>query len=599
MTDDSGPDPSPLLADDVAEPSPTETISEELVGQSANEPLWATTNGDDGGDDDDESRLPSPPHHRTTPARWFILLSYFLLAMFQNMTFNTYSPIYPAVSKAFPSWTPSFLDWSVNTSNIAYLLFIYPASLMYERWDVRQITLFAATMVFIGAAARCVPVSDGPLQLGITIASMVLNGIGATWMGFGGPVIAERWFPVEERTLATALCAIVAPFSGTAVGFVLGPLFAGSDAALDEKAARMRVDRLFWAEAALCLTALVCCVAYFPDRPEHPPSEAAAACAERKRQKVRREETGALSASSDGSNGEEEIFDVQEEGEERLLYHDAAAASSDGSNGEEEIFDVQEEGEERLLYHDAEGDDIPAGVKVYFGFSDSSLSAPPAGAIAKYWAMCLGIAFPLGVSQGWGSVLYSVLAPLGATEGQAAILGFASTSAGCFGALAVGAALGQCTGRLKAASVSCMAIAAVSFLLFSADASGYFPFLSSDVAAGLAFVTCVIAGATFSASVPLYFELMFENSHGWADAGAGVMMSSFLSATVQIAFTAALALQGPGESTLWTSWAAAGSAILGCVALLGVRVEYRRLSVDQGTALSWTGCRFDREFGCY
>mmetsp|Transcript_43385 Transcript_43385/g.131991 ORF Transcript_43385/g.131991 Transcript_43385/m.131991 type:complete len:80 (+) Transcript_43385:505-744(+) len=78
------------------------------------------------------------------------------------------------------------------------------------------------------------------------------------------------------------------------------------------------------------------------------------------------------------------------------------------------------------------------------------------------------------------------------------------------------------------------------------------------------------------------------------------MISSLLSAVVQIVFTAALALWSSGDdgSTAWTSWVAAGSAALGFVALLAVRVEYRRLAVDQGTALSHTGCRFDREFGC-
>uniref|UniRef100_A0A7S4JBU7 Major facilitator superfamily (MFS) profile domain-containing protein n=1 Tax=Odontella aurita TaxID=265563 RepID=A0A7S4JBU7_9STRA len=562
------PDPSPLLDPSDDEDFPTGTASREFANDHVIQPQWAASSDEGEGDRDR-----GPPRHHSTPARWYVLLSYCLLASFQNLTFNAYSPIYPVVSRAFPSWTPSFLESSLNAANVAYVLCMYPASLAYTSWDVRRITLVSGMTVLAGAVLRCFPVGDGPAQQGLTVASMILNGVGACWMGFGGPVIAERWFPPEERTLATSLGAIVAPFAGTAMGFVVGPILAGGDV-LDEGTARVRVDRLFLIEAGLCLLALLCCAAYFPDRPEQSPSKAAAAASAEWKLKVRREETSPLSTSnSEGSGEETEVSGMLEDGgdELRLL--------SDG---------VMEGG-------------VPTGVSAYFGIFHSSLDTrPPAGAIAKYWAMCLGLALPLGISQGWSSVLYSILSPLGATEGQAATLGFTMTSAGCVGAIAVGAALGQCSGRLKGAATFSMGSATLSFILFSADASGYLCFLSRDAAAGLAFATSATAGAAFSASVPLVLELIVENSHGWADGGAGVMISSLLSAVVQIVFTAALALWSSGDdgSTAWTSWVAAGSAALGFVALLAVRVEYRRLAVDQGTALSHTGCRFDREFGC-
>lgn len=572
-TDSSGPDPSPLLATEDNDSAHVITPDEGGEG----EPFWAT-----GAEVDDDGR-PCGRHHRTTLARWYVLLSFCLLSSFQNLTFNTYSPIYPAVSDAYPStWTPSFLDWAVNAANVAYVLCMYPASMVYTKWNVRRITLISASTVLAGAALRCVPLEDGPAQRSLTIASMIFNGVGASWMGFGGPVIAERWFPTEERTLATSLSTIVAPFAGTAMSFVVGPLFAGGNVP-DETTARALVGGLFRAEAALCLLALVCCAVYFPDRPEHPPSEAAAAevSAERRR-KLRREETVALSTSSRGSA--EDTERVRDNSTEEV--EDDPGLRSGSNSALDEVS-------------------VPAGVGVYFGLSGSSSTSggneraiPPAGAITKYWATCLGLALPLGVSQGWGSVLYPILSPLGATEGQAATLGFAMTSAGCVGAIVVGAALSRCSGHLKGAAVSSMGVAFFSFLLFSADASGYLPFLSRDAAAGLAFASGAIAGGAFSASVPLYLELIVENSYGWADGGAGVMMTSLLSAVVQIAFTAALAVAG-GGSTIWTSWTAAVSAAFGCLLLLGVKVEYRRLAVDRGTALAWTGGHFDREFGCY
>ncbi len=53
--------------------------------------------------------------------------------------------------------------------------------------------------------------------------SMVFNGAAAAWLSFAGPVLAETWFGVRERTVVNAIVS-VCPYVGVALGYILGPL---------------------------------------------------------------------------------------------------------------------------------------------------------------------------------------------------------------------------------------------------------------------------------------------------------------------------------------------------------------------------------------
>ena len=90
-----------------------------------------------------------------------------------------------------------------------------------------------------------------------------------------------------------------------------------------------------------------------------------------------------------------------------------------------------------------------------------------------------------------------------------------------------------------------------------------------------------------------------ETVFGWADEGAGAMMSVLVNTIVQIVFLVVLSASDPDASNLWTAWATAGSMAACCIALLCLRVQYRRLAVDKGQSVSETGCYFDRAVGCY
>ena len=72
------------------------------------------------------------------------------------------------------------------------------------------------------------------------------------------------------------------------------------------------------------------------------------------------------------------------------------------------------------------------------------------------------------------------------------------------------------------------------------------------------------------------------------------MLTVLANTIVQIAFLVVNAAGGDVGGGLWTAWATAG-AMGACALGVGfLRVEYRRLAVDRGTAVAETGCAFDR-----
>lgn len=481
-----------------------------------------------------------------------MLYVFCLISMCQSCTWNIFGPIYPAAFRAFPSWTDSFLSWVINSANLALALALYPVSVCVKRMGPRRVTQLSATMIFMCTAVRCLPVGDGQLQRSLVVLSMLCNGCAGPWLNFGAPILSELWFPSGERTVATAI-ATVAVYAGGAVGFVIGPAVVGcaadgsGDSVCRPEEARAAIDRLFYLEAAVCLCAMLCCSAYFPDHPEHPPSEAAA----------------------------------------------AKRARASGGRHEQPSPPCDAPGVAQVDRSDCGGQDGVGDIVVYFGRGRTP--APPS-ALAKYWALSVGMALPLGVSQAWSSVLFSCLSTLSITQDEAAWLGFAMTMAGCASSVLVGAMLDRCAGRLKLVTSVLMVAGTASLVVFSANASGYLP---SDGAVAVAYASGIAGGVALNVAVPLLFELIMEAVYGWGDEGGGTMISMLLNTVVQIAFLLVLAGSPPESSKLWTAWANAASFAACGVLVLGLRVEYRRLALDRGSLVSETGCYFDRAIGCY
>ena len=114
--------------------------------------------------------------------RWWILFLYCLLAICQAGTWNVFSPIYPAVDLAFPSWSSSYLNWLINSANFSFGIMLFPTPILISKLGPRVVTIGSACAVLLGAALRVLPLEDGtPLQV-VMVISMVLNGVGGQYL---------------------------------------------------------------------------------------------------------------------------------------------------------------------------------------------------------------------------------------------------------------------------------------------------------------------------------------------------------------------------------------------------------------------------------
>ena len=161
------------------------------------------------------------------------------------------------------------------------------------------------------------------------------------------------------------------------------------------------------------------------------------------------------------------------------------------------------------------------------------------------------------------------------------------------GAVVVGALMDRIAGRLKLASFWLMAVATISYTLFSLNAAGLLPPMSHSSSVRLAYATSILGGGAFNTAMPLQFELLMETVYGWADESSGSMLCILFNTVIQVAFLAAFALCA-ASSKLWTSWANAVSMAACTLLLLLTRIDYRRLAID----LPGVGCHFDRKVGC-
>lgn len=115
---------------------------------------------------------------RVTCARWWVLLMYCLLAASQAATWNTFSPIYPAVYAAFPSWDSTYINWLINATNISFLIMLWPAAHLAQKVGVRAVTIGSSIIVFLCAGFRCLPLEDNLSMRVVMMLSMLCNGAG-------------------------------------------------------------------------------------------------------------------------------------------------------------------------------------------------------------------------------------------------------------------------------------------------------------------------------------------------------------------------------------------------------------------------------------
>ncbi|XP_052721868.1 solute carrier family 49 member 4 homolog isoform X1 [Crassostrea angulata] len=216
--------------------------------------------------------------------RWYILLAYSLLACTQGGYWNTWGPIAESSEDAF-GWSDADIALLSNWGPISYVLSTFVMSWVVDVKGLRWACLSTAIMVAAGAGARCI--TDQPPYVKWTVnIGQFLNGLaGPVAMGVP-PALSALWFPVKERTTATAIATILNGI-GVGISFALGPYMVPdrisnqnitasnySSANTTERISHERHDIMIYmyVEAAWAVFVLLLILVYFPAKPPKPPT---------------------------------------------------------------------------------------------------------------------------------------------------------------------------------------------------------------------------------------------------------------------------------------------------------------------------------------
>eukprot|EP00041_Stephanoeca_diplocostata_P011199 m.182154 g.182154 ORF g.182154 m.182154 type:complete len:498 (-) comp18456_c0_seq1:135-1628(-) len=232
-------------------------------------------------------------------SRVHVITSFILLALLQAMTWNFWSPISKTALEVY-GFTDADVAWLANTANIAMLVFLPAAAIAVDKLGARTPTVLCAGGVLLCTVLRVVPqvfawsgVNLGhDAALAVNVASMIFNGMSATWLNFAGPALSETWYGAKERAKVTALIS-VAPYIGVSMGFLIGPVVVP-----EGRAGKTAMENLLWACVGVAVAVFVAVLVHFPNAPAVAPSRSAA-----RRTSIRSE----LTVEGDGYSSSKQI----------------------------------------------------------------------------------------------------------------------------------------------------------------------------------------------------------------------------------------------------------------------------------------------------
>ena len=156
---------------------------------------------------------------------------------------------------------------------------------------MRASALLLAIVDFIAAGLQAIPLSNLQIQTWLVHLGVIFNNIGAPVAMGLGPLISAVWFPPDQRAASTAIASL-APYVGTGLAFIIGPLLApdvGNHSSTIGKSINYiklrnnmihkqltylkdQVMHLMYIEFAAAALIFLVIIVYFPTKPKLPPS---------------------------------------------------------------------------------------------------------------------------------------------------------------------------------------------------------------------------------------------------------------------------------------------------------------------------------------
>ena len=203
----------------------------------------------------------------TVLQRCWILFVLSLVAFEQGWLWNMYGPIAPSIQKIY-GWSDGTIATLANWGPFSYTMAVVPTAYLLDTKGMRVPVALAAGLVAAGAAVKCITVEKGESVLVLAHIGAFLNGLAGPVAMAAGPICSNTWFPVKQRTVATAIVATMNVL-GVAGSFTVGPAFVPKGGKPEDL---MRYE--LWSMGVAMVT-LVFVLAHFPSRPLHSPSVSA------------------------------------------------------------------------------------------------------------------------------------------------------------------------------------------------------------------------------------------------------------------------------------------------------------------------------------
>ncbi|XP_071157380.1 solute carrier family 49 member 4 homolog isoform X1 [Mytilus edulis] len=439
-----------------------------------------------------------PPKIIVYTRRWWILLIFSFNCITQTLIWNTWGPIAQSAKAVF-LWNDATVGMIANCSNISTLFTVFLASYFMDYKGLRISAVLCSGLIFAASGLRCIT-SDPEYATGLMYASAIINGVAGTTFFSGPPLLASLWFPLKQRTTATAISSLCI-YAGLAGGFLIGPQLVSAPiynttvrylksdvvthmvnesstmsyqntynetALLNFEELRNQVMWLMYVECIAAAVGFFAILLYFPDKPPTPPSNSAS--------------------------------------EKRIEYKKAVC---------------------QIIRH------------------------------GPLWLISIAFALPIGVYAAWGAILDVILHPVGVSQEEAGWIGFYATVGGCIAGVVIARFSDLFLRHMKLFLLCLYMCGGASFVWFTLVCDKIVPYSTAQL-----YISSIAGGIFLNGTIPLFYELSCETSYPISEGITGAF-STMLDSIFGVLFLFVLQIPNIGTTWMnWCLVGSIGAGIL-------------------------------------
>ena len=493
------------------------------------QPLYENSNNDDNNNQTPVAKLNNDRELiKKSCGRWFVLFVFSMVAICQAMTWMILGPN----SREF---TRAYGDTVMNSSFISWATNAANISFLLFTWPNAALVkkygpAFATRFSIVLTFVGCILRCIPWPTDQLFQFFMILSMI---LIGIAGPwanfggPTMSSLWFPVNERITSQAIASVSTFLGAVAAFVIGPMITVDNTQNNVKSQQQRIFKLYYVEAGITLFTLVCAFVYFPNQPTYPPSKSAA--------------LNRHNAKHGPKN-----------------YSTILETTNSHNNNRSLCFTWNRLCSKRMR---------------------------------RFFYLNVAISLPLGLYQGWSSILDLNLREYGITTVESAWIGCWMTLSGCIASVIVARYTDHFVGKLKTCCVLSLFFAATFLLLFNeklasidrgnqttTNTTNTTHTVTTHEADPWLYFTIICAGFFTNISIPLQFELVAESVYGFMSESRALAICTITNTILQIIMLA-IPTNLNGTSA-WMSWTFL-LAIVICVFMMTVyKVEYRRLKLD-------------------